>query len=74
MSTAQARMVVNAAGLYAQTLAHRMQGLPEETIPEQFLARGHYCTMEGQCRQYNKRKTYYSLKPELHMDIFKSLF
>ena len=48
MSTVQTRMIVNAAGLYAQSLAHKLQGLPEETIPEQYLARGHYCTMEGQ--------------------------
>ena len=47
VSEVQARMVVNAAGLYAQRLASSLQGLPSETIPESFLARGHYCTMEG---------------------------
>lgn len=47
MSEVQAHMVVNAAGLYAQQLAKKMQGLPSDTIPESFLARGHYCTMEG---------------------------
>lgn len=41
-------MIVNAAGLYAQSLAHKLQGLPADTIPQQYLARGHYCTMEGQ--------------------------
>ncbi|DBA91270.1 TPA: hypothetical protein ACH3X2_004037 [Trebouxia sp. C0005] len=47
VSEVQAHMVVNAAGLYAQQLAKTMQGLPSDTIPEAFLARGHYCTMEG---------------------------
>ena len=47
VSEVQAHMVVNAAGLYAQQLATKMQGLPSDTIPESFLARGHYCTMEG---------------------------
>ena len=46
-SVVQAYMVVNAAGLYAQSLAKKLQGLPSQTIPEAFLARGHYCTMEG---------------------------
>ena len=46
-STVRAKMVVNAAGLYAQKLAKQLQGLPAESIPEAFLARGHYCTMEG---------------------------
>ena len=48
VSTVNTKMVVNAAGLYAQSVAHKLQGLPEDTIPEQYLARGHYCTMEGQ--------------------------
>ena len=48
VSTVKTKMVVNAAGLYAQSVAHKLQGLPEDTIPEQYLARGHYCTMEGQ--------------------------
>ena len=47
MSAVQARMVVNAAGLYAQSLAKNLQGLPSQTVPQAFLARGHYCTMEG---------------------------
>ncbi|KAL3156333.1 hypothetical protein ABBQ38_000651 [Trebouxia sp. C0009 RCD-2024] len=46
-STVHAHMVVNAAGLYAQSVACSLQGLPRQTIPEAFLARGHYCTMEG---------------------------
>lgn len=40
-------MIVNAAGLYAQSLAENLQGLPRETIPGHWFARGHYCTMEG---------------------------
>ncbi|HEX2759329.1 MAG TPA: NAD(P)/FAD-dependent oxidoreductase [Rhizomicrobium sp.] len=35
-----ARMVVNAAGLWAQTLAHRIEGLGD--IPPLFLAKGNY--------------------------------
>lgn len=47
MSAIQAHMIVNAAGLYAQSLAEKLQGLPGETIPGHWFARGHYCTMEG---------------------------
>ena len=57
-SVVQARMVVNAAGLYAQALAHKLQGLPGHTIPEAFLARGHYCTMEGVAAPLHRTTTH----------------
>ena len=47
ISAIHASMVVNAAGLYAQSLARNLQGLPHETVPDHWFARGHYCTMEG---------------------------
>ena len=48
ISAVQAHMVVNAAGLHAQSLAKKLQGLPQQTIPDHWFARGHYCTMEGE--------------------------
>ncbi len=41
------RSVVNAAGLWAPTLARRIAGIPEQTIPGAFYAKGHYFTMAG---------------------------
>lgn len=34
--------VVNCAGLYAQDIAGKIAGLPKETIPESYFAKGHY--------------------------------
>ena len=39
--------VVNAAGLYAQTIAHAISGIPPESIPGQYFARGVYFTLGG---------------------------
>lgn len=36
------RFVVNAAGLHAQNVASTLEGLPKESIPELFLAKGNY--------------------------------
>lgn len=41
------RYLVNAAGLWAQDLARRMQGLPPQGIPPCFYAKGHYFTFSG---------------------------
>jgi L-2-hydroxyglutarate oxidase LhgO len=43
----QAREVVNAAGLHAQTLAHRIEGLDAALVPPQHWARGHYFALPG---------------------------
>jgi L-2-hydroxyglutarate oxidase LhgO len=43
----QAREVVNAAGLHAQTLAHRIEGLDAAHVPPQHWARGHYFALPG---------------------------
>jgi L-2-hydroxyglutarate oxidase LhgO len=40
-------VVVNAAGLFAQDVARRIAGLLPQTIPAQFLAKGHYVAMSG---------------------------
>ena len=45
--TVVANIVVNAAGLGAQRLAHSIAGLSPETIPERYLARGCYFTVSG---------------------------
>ena len=42
-----ASVVVNAAGLYAQTLAQRFAGLPAQHLPPSFYAKGNYFTLAG---------------------------
>jgi L-2-hydroxyglutarate oxidase LhgO len=42
-----AKRVVNAAGLYAQALARRIEGLPAEHVPPAFFAKGNYFTLSG---------------------------
>ena len=41
------RLLVNAAGLHAQSLAHRLEGLDADTIPPLYLAKGQYFTLQG---------------------------
>jgi L-2-hydroxyglutarate oxidase LhgO len=41
------RWLVNAAGLDAQSLAHRFEGLDAATIPPLYLAKGQYFTLPG---------------------------
>jgi L-2-hydroxyglutarate oxidase LhgO len=43
----QARAMVNAAGLHAQTLARRIEGLDPSLVPPQHWARGHYFALPG---------------------------
>ena len=43
----QARTVVNAAGLQAQALARRFDGLPAEGVPPSYYAKGNYFTLSG---------------------------
>lgn len=43
----RARYAINASGLEAADLARRWDGTPKETVPEQYLARGHYFTYAG---------------------------
>jgi L-2-hydroxyglutarate oxidase LhgO len=42
-----ARTVVNSAGLEAQAVSTRLAGVPAESIPARFLAKGHYFSMTG---------------------------
>ena len=42
-----AQRVVNAAGLHAQALAHRIEGLAAEHVPPAFFAKGNYFTLSG---------------------------
>src|SRR5688572_3262997 len=46
-ATVRARSVVNAAGLDAQALSRTLQGVPPQSVPSLFLARGHYFTLAG---------------------------
>jgi L-2-hydroxyglutarate oxidase LhgO len=41
------RLVVNAAGLHAPALAHRIAGLPAERVPKAYYAKGNYFTLAG---------------------------
>ncbi|MCA0047049.1 NAD(P)/FAD-dependent oxidoreductase [Mesorhizobium sp. B283B1A] len=43
----EARAFVNAAGLEAQAMAGRIEGLPQSLIPRQWLARGNYFALPG---------------------------
>lgn len=43
----QARHVINAAGLQAQIIARKIQGLAPETIPPNFYAKGNYFVLSG---------------------------
>ncbi len=43
----QCELVVNCAGLYAQEIAGKIQGIPPETIPKLYYAIGHYFTVTG---------------------------
>jgi L-2-hydroxyglutarate oxidase LhgO len=46
-ATVRAATVVNAAGLGAQALAERLDGLPPSTIPRLYYAKGHYFSLAG---------------------------
>jgi L-2-hydroxyglutarate oxidase LhgO len=41
------KQIINAAGLYAPTLAQRVQGLAAETIPQAHYAKGNYYALQG---------------------------
>ena len=40
-------LVINAGGLYAQHIAHAIDGIPEDSIPPFYYAKGHYFTIAG---------------------------
>ncbi|MEM5544850.1 NAD(P)/FAD-dependent oxidoreductase [Sulfitobacter sp. AS92] len=41
------RRLVNAAGLWAPDIAHSIEGMPKEAVPEQWLAKGSYFRLTG---------------------------
>src|SRR5690606_14995315 len=41
------RTLINAAGLFAQRVAHSIAGVPPDSIPASYLAKGHYFTLSG---------------------------
>lgn len=43
----RARCVINAAGLYAQAIAQRLVGLPPDSIPPTYFAKGNYFALAG---------------------------
>jgi len=40
-------VLINASGLHAPTLARRIQGVPESSIPTEYLCKGSYFTLQG---------------------------
>ncbi len=46
-TTITAGRLVNAAGLWSSEVAHRIEGLPKEAIPEQWYAKGCYFRLSG---------------------------
>jgi L-2-hydroxyglutarate oxidase LhgO len=46
-ATIRCRAVVNSAGLFAQRVAHSLRGVPPDTIPGAYFAKGHYFTLSG---------------------------
>jgi L-2-hydroxyglutarate oxidase LhgO len=45
--TLRAAMVVNCAGLGAQTVSGALSGVPQSSIPQRFLAKGYYFSLTG---------------------------
>ncbi len=45
--TVSCKTVINAAGLYAQSVARAIAGIPPATIPPLYLAKGHYFLLAG---------------------------
>jgi L-2-hydroxyglutarate oxidase LhgO len=45
--TIACRSVVNCAGLFAQNVARRIDGMPAQHIPPQYFAKAHYFTLSG---------------------------
>ena len=43
----EASIVVNCAGLHAQAVARRLEGLPEKHVPTEYFAKGSYYTLQG---------------------------
>ncbi|GIX23683.1 MAG: dehydrogenase [Caldimonas sp.] len=44
-----ARVLINAAGLWAPALAARIEGLPAEQVPRAYFAKGSYFALSGRC-------------------------
>jgi L-2-hydroxyglutarate oxidase LhgO len=42
-----AKVVINGAGLHAQEVARRIRGIPAESIPPSYFAKGNYYVMQG---------------------------
>ncbi len=45
--TMSCRVLINASGLHAPTLAHHIQGLAAASIPSEYLCKGSYFTLQG---------------------------
>ncbi|MEJ1227979.1 NAD(P)/FAD-dependent oxidoreductase [Pseudomonas sp. CCNWLW56] len=41
------RLLINATGLHAPALARRMEGLPAQTVPDDYLCKGNYFSLAG---------------------------
>ena len=65
------RRLINAAGLGAQTLSARLEGLPAATIPRQVLAKGNYFTLAGGKPPF--RRLVYPVPPEGGLGVHVTL-
>jgi L-2-hydroxyglutarate oxidase LhgO len=45
--TLSCNVLINASGLHAPTLARKIQGIPEASIPQEYLCKGSYFTLQG---------------------------
>lgn len=45
--TLSCNVLVNASGLHAPTLARKIKGIPESSIPQEYLCKGSYFTLQG---------------------------
>lgn len=54
------RHVVNAAGLGATQLASSLQGVPQSSVPKQYLAKGSYFSLQGSTSADDERRDTHS--------------
>ncbi|MDP2637658.1 MAG: NAD(P)/FAD-dependent oxidoreductase [Candidatus Levybacteria bacterium] len=47
LTTVLCKVVINSAGLFSQDVARKTNGLSKDTIPNSFLAKGHYFELRG---------------------------
>jgi L-2-hydroxyglutarate oxidase LhgO len=67
----QAKLVINAAGLYAPALARSIEGVPGHLIPEAYFAKGNYFALTG--RRAPFRHLVYPMPEEAGLGIHATI-